>query len=66
VDIRNRVAAQRFDPCTGRVDGEALTVLNLSETIVPAMVTAVAPIIAPDQIIFVLGNFKGDVWIRDI
>jgi hypothetical protein len=42
-----------------RVDGEALTVLNLSETIVPAMVTAVAPIIAPDQIIFLLGKFTG-------
>ena len=66
VDIRNRVAARRFDPSTGRVDGEAFTVLNLSEMIVPAMVTAAAPIAAPDQIIFVLGNFRGDVWIRDV
>jgi len=66
VDIRNKVAASRFDPSSGRVDGEAFTVLNLSEMIVPAMVTAVAPIAAPDQIIFVLGNFRGDVWIRDI
>jgi Tol biopolymer transport system component len=66
VDIRNRVAARRFDPSTGQVDGEAFTVLSLSEMIVPAMVTAVAPIAAPDQIIFVLGNFRGDVWIRDI
>jgi len=66
VDIRNRVAARRFDPSTGHVDGEAFTVLNLSEMIVPAMVTSAAPIAAPDQIIFVLGNFRGDVWIRDV
>lgn len=66
VDMRNRVAARRFDPSNGRVDGEILEVLALSEMIVPAMVTAVAPIAAPDQIIFVLGDFRGDVWMMDI
>ena len=66
VDIRNRVAARRFDPSTGRVEGESFPILNLTEMIVPAMVTSVAPIAAPDQIICVLGNFRGDIWIRDI
>ena len=66
VDIRNRVAGRRFDPSGGRVEGEAFPVLNLTEMIVPAMVTSVAPIAAPDQIIFVLGNFRGDIWIRDV
>ncbi len=66
VDIRNRVAARRFDPSGGRVEGETFPVLNLTEMIVPAMVTSVAPIAAPDQIIFVLGNFRGDIWIRDV
>ena len=66
VDIRNRVAARRFDPSSGRVEGEAFPILNLTEMIVPAMVTSVAPIAAPDQIIFVLGNFRGDIWIRDV
>ena len=50
VDIRNRVAARRFDPSAGRLDGDPFIVLNLSEMIVPAMVPAVAPIVAPDQI----------------
>ncbi len=66
VDIRNGVAARRFDPSSGRVEGEAFPILNLTETIVPAMVTSVAPIAAPDQIVFVLGNFRGDIWIRDV
>ena len=66
VDIRNRVAARRFDPSSGRVAGDAFPILNLTEMIVPAMVTSVAPIAAPDQIIFVLGNFRGDIWIRDV
>ena len=66
VDIRNRVAARRFDPSTGRTDGDPFVVLNLSEMVVPAMVSAAAPIAAPDQIVFVLGNFRGDIWIRDV
>ena len=66
VDIRSRVLARGFDPSTGRVTSEATEVLMLREMIVPAMVTGTTPIVAPDQIIFVLGDFRGDVWIRDV
>ena len=66
VDIRSRVLARRFDSSTGRVDDETADMLTLREMIVPAMVTGTAPIVAPDQIIFVLGDFRGDVWIRDV
>ena len=58
--------ARRFDPSTGLVNGDLLNVLTLSEMIVPAMITAVAPIVAPDQIIFVLGDYRGDVWMREV
>ncbi len=30
------------------------------------MITNVAPIAAPDQIIFVLGDYRGDVWMMDV
>ena len=66
IDIRSRVLARGFDTSTGRVDNEATDVLTLREMIVPAMVTGTAPVVAPDQIILVLGDFRGDVWIRDV
>ena len=66
IDIRSRVFARGFDPSTGRVVNEATEVLTLREMIVPAMLHHTAPVVAPDQIVFVLGDFRGDVWIRDV
>ena len=66
VDIRSRVFARGFDPSTGQVVIEATDVLTLREMIVPAMMNHIAPVVAPDQIVFVLGDFRGDVWIRDV
>jgi hypothetical protein len=64
VDIRNRVAGRAFDLQNGRVGFDELDVLTLSETIVPALINAVAPIVAGDQMVLLLGNYRGDVWIR--
>jgi Tol biopolymer transport system component len=66
IDIRSRVLARGFDTSTGHVANETTEVLTLREMIVPAMVTGTAPVVAPDQIILVLGDFRGDVWIRDV
>jgi hypothetical protein len=65
-DIRNKVAGRTFDPYDGRVGAERIDVLTLSETIVPAMVSAAAPIVAGDQIVFLLGNYRGDIWMLDL
>jgi len=66
VDIRNKVLARTFDPLDGRVGAEAIEVLTLSETIVPAMISTVAPIVAGDRMILLLGNHRGDVWIMNL
>jgi len=66
LDIRNRVSARAFDLQNGRVGLEELDVLTLSETIVPALIGSVAPVVAGDQIVLLLGNYRGDIWIRDI
>jgi hypothetical protein len=66
IDIRSRVLACSFDPATGHITSDTTEVLPLGEMIVPALMTGTAPIVAPDQIVFVLGDFRGDVWIRDV
>lgn len=60
------MVARSFNPSDGRVGAEVIDVLALSEAIVPTMVTSVTPIIAADQIVFVLGNYRGDVWMLDL
>ena len=66
VDIRNRVVARSFDPGDGSVGTQPIDVLALSEMIVPAMISTAAPIVAGDQIVFLLGNYRGDIWIMDL
>ena len=34
--------------------------------IVPTWLAGTAPIATPDQIIFVLGDFRGDIWMMDL
>ena len=66
VDIRNRVVARSFDPRDGSVGTQPIDVLALSEMIVPAMISTAAPIVAGDEIVFLLGNYRGDIWIMDV
>jgi hypothetical protein len=40
--------------------------VTLSETIVPTLVSAAAPIVAGDQIVFVLRNYRGDIWMMNL
>jgi Tol biopolymer transport system component len=66
VELRNTVRARRFDRSSGQPDGDAFTVFSSTEMVVPAMITGVAPIATADRIIFVLGDFRGDIWTLDL
>jgi hypothetical protein len=66
LDIRNKVVARAFDARDGRIGAEPIEVLTLSETIVPAMISSAAPIVAGDQIVFLLGNYRGDIWMMNL
>jgi len=61
-ELRNMVRARRFDSRTGVPAGEPFTALALTEMIVPASMVGTAPIATPDRLVFVLGDFRGDVW----
>jgi hypothetical protein len=34
--------------------------------VVPAALIGTTPIVAPDQIVFVLGDFRGDIWMMTL
>jgi hypothetical protein len=64
--IRSAVRARHFDGASGLPEGESIAVHASSEMVMPAFVSGTAPIATSDQIIFVLGDFRGDVWTMDL
>ena len=62
LEFRNLVRARRFDATLGRPLGDSFTALSLTEMIVPAAMAGTAPIATNDRLVFVLGDFRGDVW----
>jgi hypothetical protein len=48
------------------VDGEPIAVYASTEMLMPAYLPGTTPVATPDQIIFVLGDFRGDVWLMDL
>ena len=64
--IRSVVRGRRFSAASGRPEGEPIAVYSSAEVTMPAYLPGTAPIAAPDQIIFVLGDFRGDIWLMDL
>jgi Tol biopolymer transport system component len=64
-DLRGIVRARRLDVTSGQPNGDRFDVLTLTDMLVPTLTAGTAPIVAPDQIILVLGDFRGDIWIMD-
>jgi Tol biopolymer transport system component len=64
--VRSAVRARHFDSAAGLVEGESISVYASTEMLMPAYLPGTAPIATPDQIILVLGDFRGDVWLMDL
>jgi Tol biopolymer transport system component len=64
--VRSAVLARRIDSASGPVEGEPIAVYASTEMLMPAYLPGTAAIATPDQIILVLGDFRGDVWLRDL
>ena len=64
--IRSAVRARHFASVSGLVEGEPIAVYASNEMVMPAYLPGTAPIATPGQIIFVLGDFRGDVWLMDL
>ena len=65
-ETRDAVRARRLEPTTNQPDGDSFIVLELKEMLVPTFLNGTAPLVAPDQILLVLGDFRGDIWMRDL
>lgn len=63
--VRSSVRGRRFGSETGPF-AESMTIYQLSELLMPAYLPGTAPIGTPHQIILVLGDFRGDVWLMDL
>ena len=64
--IRSVIAAWSFDPDTSLRDEKPTIVYTPTEMTMPAYLPGTGPIATPDQIILVLGDFRGDVWLMDL
>jgi len=64
--IRSAIRARNFAAASGLVDGDPIAVYASHEMVMPAYLPGTAPVATPDQIILVLGEFRGDVWIMDL
>ena len=63
--VRSAIRARHF-ASSGLVEGEPLAVYASTEMLMPAYLSGTAPIATPDQIILVLGDFRGDIWLMDV
>ena len=64
--VRSAVRARHFASPSGLAPGQSIGVYRSSEMLMRAYLPGTTPIATPDQIIFVLGDFRGDVWITDL
>jgi Tol biopolymer transport system component len=64
--IRSAVRARHFVPASGLAESEPIAVYASTEMLMPAYLPGTAPIATPDQIILVLGDYRGDVWMMEL
>ena len=64
--VRSAVRGRHFASTSGLADREPIAVYASIEMTMPAYLPGTAPIATPDQIILVLGDFTGDIWLMDL
>jgi Tol biopolymer transport system component len=64
--VRSLVRGRRLGTASGLLDGDAIAVHASTEMVMPAYLPGTGPIATPDQIILVLADLRGDVWIMEL
>ena len=64
--IRSAIRARRLDPAAGLQSDDSIAVYASHEMVMPAYLAGTTPIATADQIILVLGDFRGDIWMMEL
>jgi Tol biopolymer transport system component len=64
--VRSAIRGRHFDAPSGLADREPIDVYASIEMTMPSYLPGTAPIATPEQIILVLGDFTGDIWLMDL
>ena len=64
--VRSAVRGRYFDSTAGLADRDPIAVYASIEMMMPAYLPGTAPIATPEQIVLVLGDFTGDIWLIDL
>ena len=64
--VRTAVRGRHFAAVSGLVGSEPIAVYTSTEMLMPAYLPGTAAIATPDQIILVLGDFRGDIWLMEL
>ncbi len=65
-DFRTVVAARNFTGSSGQPEGDAFVAVSLTEALVATQVPGTTPVVTPDQMLLVLADISGDIWILDL
>jgi Tol biopolymer transport system component len=63
--VRSAIRA-RHVTSTGLVQGPPVAVFASSDLMIPVYLPGTAPIATPDEILIVLGDVRGDVWLMEL
>ena len=64
--VRSAIRGQPFDAAAGLGGSRSIAVCTLNEIVIPAYLAGTTPLATPDQIVLVLGDFRGDIWLLDL
>lgn len=65
-EFRTVVCARHFIPSSGEAHGDAFVAVSLTEALVATQVPGTTPVVTQDQMLLVLADISGDIWIMDL
>jgi Tol biopolymer transport system component len=64
--IRTAIRARHLSAASGQPESGPIAVYSSTEMMMPAFLPGTTPLAVPGQILFVLGDFRGDIWMLDL